>query len=533
MSESNSSNQKANEIFTQIYNLSQIKKIDEQSILNLFKDAISKVILEQYDEEAELEFIFDNENHKFNIINHNKTVVDDPMNDEEKDMLTPCVEVAFSEAQKINEDIEVGDHISEEIDFEAFTKRDYIKILSVFNQSLRELEKQLVCQKYFERIGEITKAKITSFNKSGIMLELIDGTEAYMPPSSTNHRFISKLKPGDVIDVYVEEVKPESKHAQVIVSSVESKLIQNLMAKEIPEVAEGFIEIIKIARIPGERAKIAIRKSEDAPEGMEELGAIIGTNSERIEAISRQLKGEKIDVILYSNDLETYIKNAISPSKVIDVIKVAEAKGKFPSYIVVVPYTQHTLAIGKKGQNVTLASELTKARLDILSQAQADEKGILYNLNNGNISTEELKELESGNKLESSFKKKTKYKTPNFNTFENDFNIDEFDQDLAELRQKAQERDDKFEKQIFASDFDNVIEETLKTIKQDLENSESDEIDDYDPYSESIAEMVKREEEDRDYEKITSTKMKDFKKDDDLSAGLENIDLSDLDNEDW
>ncbi|TPR54695.1 transcription termination factor NusA [Metamycoplasma neophronis] len=535
MSESNNSSQKVNEIFTEIYNLSNIRKLDEHRVLELFKNAISKVILEQYDEEADLEFIIDEQNKTFKVINHAKTIIPDPVSDEDKDTLSRCVEIPISIAREINPHAEIDETMSEEVNFEVFNKRDYNKILAVFSQSLRELEKELTYQKYMNKIGEVLKAKIVSFKKMGILLEFIeDGASAFMPTSLTNQRYVKTLHAGDVIDVYVEEVRPESRDAQVVVSSVESKLLQTLLAKEIPEVAEGLIEIVKIARIAGERSKIAIRKAENAPEGMEEIGAIIGAKSERIESISKQLKGEKIDIILYSDDLKTYIMNAISPSKVIDIVLAPNSKPEYPSFIVVVPNTQHTLAIGKKGQNVSLASELVKARLDILSQAQANEQAIKYDINNGNITEDEIKELENGKRLQSNFKKRPNNRNNNFNTFETNFNIDEFDADLAELRQKAQLSENVFEKQMFASSLDDDIEATLELIKDDLENLESDEEVDFDPYSASIEEIAKKDEEaEADYEKITSTKMKDFKKDDDLSAGLENIDLSDLDNEDW
>ena len=185
---------------------------------------------------------------------------------------------------------------------------------------------------------------------------------------------------------------------------------------------------------------------------MEEIGAIMGRDSERISTISRKLNGEKIDVVLYSDDIKEYIKNALSPAKVIDLIEVP-SKNSYPSFNVIVPTIQHTLAIGKKGQNVSLASELVKAKLDILSQEQADERGIEYNFENGNITKEEIELLESGKKLHHSFKHprtiNNKNATNKFNTFENSFNIDEFDEDLAEMRRKAQQNDNIFERQMF------------------------------------------------------------------------------------
>ncbi|MGC7160085.1 transcription termination factor NusA [Metamycoplasma hominis] len=525
----------AKEIYKQIYNLSQIKKIDQAEVVEAFKNTVTKLITETYDEEADLEFIFDQENDNFAIINHNKVVVGDPITSEEKDRLTRCIEIPLSDAKKIDPNVEIGDSLSQEINFEYFSKKDYNKILANFSQDIKNLERKMTCEKYASEVGNSTKAKIVSVNKGKVNLELRDGTLAFMPSNFVNQRIISKLNPGDWIDVVIEEVKEENSNAQIIVSSVESRLLQKLFEIEIPEISQGLISIVNIARIPGERAKVSIKKSNDAPETMEEIGAIMGRDSERISTISRKLNGEKIDVVLYSNDIKEYIKNALSPAKVIDLIEVP-SKNSYPSFNVIVPTIQHTLAIGKKGQNVSLASELVKAKLDILSQEQADERGIEYNFENGNITKEEIELLESGKKLHHSFKHPrtigNKNVTNKFNTFENSFNIDEFDEDLAEMRRKAQQNDNIFERQMFSNSLDEDLERTLSELNDDKENNVDE--NDLDPYSKSFDELnEQKNDEEEDYEKITATKMKDFKRDEDLSSGLENIDLSDLDDEKW
>ncbi|MGX9339839.1 transcription termination factor NusA [Mycoplasma sp. 2261] len=524
---------KATQIFSAIYNVSQIKNIDEEAVVDLFKKAVEQVIFSQYDPDAELEFIIDKDKKQFKIINHTKIVTNDPITYEDKDNFCPCIEIALSDAKKINADIKEGDIIAEEIDFELFHKRDYQKILSIFNQQIRELEKQLTFNKYSSLIGTIVKAKITNITKTGTLMEFRDGTVAYMPPSTSNLRLLSNLKAGDLLDVYIEEVKPESKNAQILVSSVESKLINKLFEQEIPEIAEGFIEIIKVVRIPGERAKVAIRKTEKAPFALEELGTVIGTDSARIEAISKQLNHEKIDVVLYDEDKKKFVMNAVSPSRVIDIVEKEDSTPQFNSFIVIVPNAQHTLAIGKKGQNVRLASELTRSRLDIISQAQADQLQIKYSFKNANITEEEAKLKYVGQKLNlKPISNHRNSKKSNESFFDNTFNISEFDQDLAELRQKAQQTDHIFEKQLYESISDEEIERTWIDMQNELE---SEEMEDLDVYSGNTKqnEIKDKAKIEADYEKITQTKMKDFKKDDDLSAGLENLDLGDLNDEDW
>ncbi|MCV3733510.1 transcription termination factor NusA [Mycoplasma enhydrae] len=522
---------KANQIFEAIYNVSQIKKIDEDIVIDLFKSAVEQVIVSQFDPDADLEFDIDKNQKKFRVINHSKVVVLDPVTDDEIDNFCPYIEIALKEAKTLNSKVKEGDLISAEIDFERFQKKDYQKILNIFNQQIRELEKKITYDKYQSLIGTVVKARISNISKAGTLMELTDGTPAYMAPSTTNLRLLANLKPGDVLDVYIEDVKPDSKSAQVLVSSVESKLIDKLFKQEIPEVEQGFIEIVKVVRIPGERAKVAIRKTELAPFALEELGTVIGKNSQRIDTISNQLNGEKIDVVLFDENHKKFVMNAISPSRIIDIIEKEDSQEQFPSYVVVVPNFHHTLAIGKRGQNVRLASELTRSRLDIISQDQADKMGIQYTFENSNITEEEAKLKYEGKRMNLSSTTRRRSRQSNNDYQNNVFNIAEFDADLAELRQKAQQTDDILERQLYESNIDDELEKALSEIHQDFMN---DGDDDYDVYSEDIKNKVNNKfNSEEDYERITSTKLKDFKKDDDLSAGLEDLDLSDLDNEDW
>lgn len=179
-------------------------------------------------------------------------------------------------------------------------------------------------------------------------------------------------------------------------SNVDDKILVKLFYNEIPEVAQGYVEIAYIARIAGLRSKVVVKKSPTAPAYIEEIGSIIGRNAARISAISEQLKGEKIDLVQYSEDKKQLIMNAISPAKVIDIIQTKPTNGSKSAYIVIVPDVQHTLAIGKKGHNVLLASDIVKAKLDIISQSEADEKHIAYNIENGNVTDEDFKILEQG-----------------------------------------------------------------------------------------------------------------------------------------
>lgn len=507
-------------------NLAAIKAIDKSVVIEYFKQSITKLILEEYDEEANIEYEFNEAEHVFKIINHSKQVVENPKNEIEEEQLKRCIEIPLKLAQEKDKNIQIGDELSEEIDFDDFTKKDYDRILANFKTLLNQYEKNLILEKYNQKVGDIVKAKIVAIQKNGLLFELIDdpNVSGFMPNSSISKKFLNELTPLQVIDVCIEKTLEDSKQAQLLLSNVDDKIIKTLFEREIPEIKNGFIEIVNIARIAGERAKVLIKKSEKAPENMEEVGSIIGRNAERINIISNELKGEKIDVIQYTDDIKDLIINTLSPAKVIDIIQDKTKSPKIVSFTVVVPDPHNTLAIGKKGHNVMLASELTKARLDIISQSQADARNINYNFVNGNITLDQIAQLNEGKRLQSNFKRQVRPRNNYQNSFDNQLDLNEFASEIAELRSQVQANS--FEEQILGSknSFDDDIEETLKKVKEEF-NSDSNQVKDDVIYSSHI---TKKDKE--DYDKIAKTQMKDFKQDDDL---LSDIDLSDISDEDW
>ena len=232
------------------------------------------------------------------------------------------------------------------------------------------------------------------------------------------------------------------------------------------------------------------------------------------------LSNLKIDVIQYTDDIKDLIINTLSPAKVIDIIQDKTKSPKIVSFTVVVPDAHNTLAIGKKGHNVMLASELTKARLDIISQSQADARNINYNFANGNITLDQIAQLNEGKRLQSNFKRQARPRNNYQNSFDNQLDLNEFASEIAELRSQVQANS--FEEQILGNknSFDDDIEETLKKVKEEF-NSDDNQVKD------DAIHITKKDKE--DYDKIAKTQMKDFKQDDDL---LSDIDLSDISDED-
>ena len=517
-----SSDLKFKEFLRSIFNLSNLRNIPKEVIIDYFKQSVEKVIYGTYDEDAELEFIIDEANNNLSIINHKKLVVEDPKNPSD---IVRFIEVPLSIAKTIKEKAKIDDFVSEEIDLDSFSKRDFVKILENFKGLINDFEKNRIINDYQNKIGEIVKARLSQYQKNGILLELVENPKviAFMPNSAANKKITDSLSPADTIDVCIVSLLQDNKNAQLLVSNVDDKILVKLFYNEIPEVAQGYVEIAYIARIAGLRSKVVVKKSPTAPAYIEEIGSIIGRNAARISAISEQLKGEKIDLVQYSEDKKQLIMNAISPAKVIDIIQTKPTNGSKSAYIVIVPDVQHTLAIGKKGHNVLLASDIVKAKLDIISQSEADEKHIAYNIENGNVTDEDFKILEQGKKLRSNFK--SRQKTPIGFDDKNKINLDDFAMEIAEMQ--SQIKSTNFEEQLLGSNLTDTIDATIEEARENVLDTNNTE-DVYKDLEKAIKNN-KTDEKD-DYEKIAKTKLKDFQQDNDI---LGDIDLSDINDEDW
>ena len=230
-------------------NLAAIKAIDKSVVIEYFKQSISKLILEEYDEEANIEYEFNEAQHEFKIINHSKQVVENPKNEIEEEQLKRCIEIPLKLAQEKDKNIQIGDELSEEIDFDDFTKKDYDRILANFKTLLNQYEKNLILEKYNQKVGDIVKAKIVAIQKNGLLFELIDdpNVSGFMPNSSISKKFLNELTPLQVIDVCIEKTLEDSKQAQLLLSNVDNKIIKTLFEREIPEIKNGFIEIVNIS----------------------------------------------------------------------------------------------------------------------------------------------------------------------------------------------------------------------------------------------------------------------------------------------
>jgi N utilization substance protein A len=274
-------------------------------------------------------------------------------------------EISLAEAKRRgNDDVEPGDIIRKEVFPEDFGRIAAQTARQVIIQRLKDAERQVIYEQFSDKIGNIITGTIFKSEGDQILVRLNEKTEAIMPKEE---RIIGeKYLPGSRMKFYLLDVRQTTRGPRIIVSRTHPKLLHKLLELEVPEIQDGVVEIRNIVREAGTRAKIAVA-SLDA--NVEPLGACVGKQGARIKSISNELHGERIDIIVWSQDILTYIRNSLSPAK---VLKIEPLLDQDRSVVVYVRSDQLSLAIGKAGQNVRLAARLTGWKIDI--KVKEDEK---------------------------------------------------------------------------------------------------------------------------------------------------------------
>ncbi|MGL4343485.1 MAG: NusA N-terminal domain-containing protein [Metamycoplasmataceae bacterium] len=366
-------------------------EITIELLKRLLLNALTRVIQSDIDPEVELDLIID-ENKGMQLISKNKIVVEDNFYNEdyEKNETVSIFSIPLSKAKEINSKIKVGDEIEEEINFEDFSVSLNTKILNSFKYEIIKNKREKIFNEYRNKIGEEVKVKLITEDPRGVSFLLEDGNECFMPLRYWN----PNIPLNNLNTLVIEEVieAPDKiNRSQILVSNSSISRLKSLFEIEIPEIQSGIIEIVSIARIPGIRSKISFKQSPEHLGQLDVLGCVIGDRGSRINAISEKLGGERFDVVLYSDIPEEYISNAISPSRAVSINK----RLKDDDFLIVVPNKHFTLAIGKKGQNVKLAVELTKKNIDICSYSEAIESNIEIKWNGNIQNIEELTMIEN------------------------------------------------------------------------------------------------------------------------------------------
>ncbi len=273
-------------------------------------------------------------------------------------------EISLEAAREIDPEVEVGEVVDIPLNLEGFGRIAAQTAKQVIIQRVREAEREMVYNEYKEKEGQLVNGIVQRIEKGGIILDL-GKTEALLPVKEQSQR--ETFKRGDRIRAYIIEVKRQGSGPQVIVSRTHPGLLERLFEMEVPEIYEGIVEIKGAVREPNGRAKIAVYSHEKE---VDPVGACVGMRGIRVQAVVQELRGEKIDIVQWTEDPVTFVCNALSPAK-INRVEVDETNR---AMTVIVDDDQLSLAIGKKGQNVRLAAKLTKWRIDIKSYSQYQEE---------------------------------------------------------------------------------------------------------------------------------------------------------------
>jgi N utilization substance protein A len=292
-------------------------------------------------------------------------VVDDAEIDPESGFEFPDRQILLSEAKKKDAGLSAGDFIEEPMESVEFGRIAAQTAKQVIVQKVREAERAKVVEAYKGSVGELITGVVKRVDKGNVFLDLGNNAEAFIGREHLINR--ESLRVGDRIRGYLYEVRSEPRGPQLFVSRTMPELIIELFRLEVPEVGEGLIEIISAARDPGSRAKIAVKAKDPR---LDPVGACVGMRGSRVQAVSNELNGERVDIILWNENPAQYVINAMSPADVVSIIVDEESH----SMDVAVKEENLSQAIGKGGQNVRLASHLTGWELNVMNEEQAEEK---------------------------------------------------------------------------------------------------------------------------------------------------------------
>ncbi|MBW1900481.1 MAG: transcription termination/antitermination protein NusA [Deltaproteobacteria bacterium] len=326
--------------------VSREKGVGREVLLGALEEAVKAAARKKYGPDYDLEVSYNEELGEIEVFEFKEVV---------EKVTTEHLEVSLEEGKKMDPDVEVGDSLGMKMDTDAFGRIAAQSAKQVIMQRLKEAERDIVYDDFKDRQGEIINGIVQRFDRRSIIVNL-GRTEGELPVREQIPR--ESYKQGDRIRAYIFDIKHFSRGPQVILSRTHPNLVSSLFENEVPEISEGIVQIVQVARDPGGRSKIAVA-SKDAD--VDPVGACVGMKGSRVQAVVQELRGEKIDIITWDPDAAKFICNALAPADVIRVIVDEDNH----SMEVVVPDDQLPLAIGKRGQNVRLASRLTGWRLDV------------------------------------------------------------------------------------------------------------------------------------------------------------------------
>ena len=333
----------------------ELKNIDRMTLVSVLEESFRSVISKMFGTDENYSVIVNPDKGDCEI-QRSRIVVED------KDLEDSNTQISLTEARQIDEDFEVGEEVSEQVEFAKFGRRAILNLRQTLASKILELEKDSLYNKYVEKIGTIVSGEVYQIWKKEILLLDEDGNELLL--AKTDQIPSDFFRKGETVRAVVDRVDNVN-NPKIMLSRTSPLFLQRLLEQEVPEIADGLITIKKIVRIPGERAKIAVESYDDR---IDPVGACVGVKGSRIHGIVRELRNENIDVINYTSNLELFIKRALSPAKVSELNLDLDTR-RAEVYL---KQDQVSLAIGKSGLNIKLASMLTEYTIDVYRELESE-----------------------------------------------------------------------------------------------------------------------------------------------------------------
>ena len=336
----------------------ETKNIDRTTLVSVLEESFRNVIAKIFGSDENFDVIVNPDKGDFEIYRNRVVVPDGEVNDENK-------EIALTEAQKIEDDYEVGEEVSERVDFTKFGRRAILNLRQTLASKILELEHDSLYNKYKDRVGQIVSGEVYQVWKREVLLVDDENNELILP--KTEQIPSDQYRKGETIRAVILRVDNENNNPKIILSRTSPVFLERLLEAEVPEIHDGLISLKRIARMPGERAKVAVESYDDR---IDPVGACVGVRGSRVHGIVRELGNENIDVINYTSNVKLFIQRALSPAKV-SSIKIDEENLKAEVYL---QPEEVSLAIGRGGLNIKLASMLTGYTIDVFREINENEE---------------------------------------------------------------------------------------------------------------------------------------------------------------
>ncbi len=348
------------------------KNIDRTTLVSVLEESFRNVIAKIFGSDANFDVIVNPDKGDFEIYRNRVVVPDGEVADENK-------EISLTDAQQIESDYEVGEDVSERVDFAKFGRRAILNLRQTLASKILELEHDTLYNKYKDRVGEIITGEVYQIWKREVLVIDDEGNEMILPRAEQIPN--DQYRKNEAVKAVIERVTNDNNNPKIILSRTSTLFLQRLLEAEVPEIADGVVAIRKIARIPGERAKIAVESFDDR---IDPVGACVGVKGSRVHGIVRELCNENLDVINYTQNTKLFIQRALAPAQINSIV-LNEEEHKAEVYL---RPEEVSLAIGRGGQNIKLASMLTEHTIDVfreLDGASNEEEDIYLDQFNDEI----------------------------------------------------------------------------------------------------------------------------------------------------